>query len=58
MAEVELICDRAIILHEGVVRAEELRGALRQASPTLSQGFFKLLEGPRADPASSLVHHA
>ena len=48
MAEVELICDRAIILHEGIVRAEGSLEALCEASgaATLSQGFFKLLEGP------------
>jgi sodium transport system ATP-binding protein len=47
MAEVELICDRAIILHEGVVRAEGTLKDLTEASgaATLSQGFFTLLEG-------------
>jgi sodium transport system ATP-binding protein len=45
MAEVELICDRAVILHEGVVRAEGTLQALTEASgaATLSQGFFTLL---------------
>jgi sodium transport system ATP-binding protein len=45
MAEVELICDRAVILHEGTVRAtgtlDELTAASGAAS--LSQGFFELL---------------
>ena len=45
MAEVELICDRAVILHEGVVRASGSLEELTHASgaATLSQGFFKLL---------------
>ena len=47
MAEVELICDRAVILHEGVVRAEGTLQALTEVSgaSTLSQGFFALLGG-------------
>jgi sodium transport system ATP-binding protein len=48
MAEVELICDRAVILHEGIVRAEGTLETLTEASgaATLSQGFFTLLGGP------------
>ena len=47
MAEVELSCDRAVILHEGVVRAEGTLEALTEASgaSTLSKGFFQLLGG-------------
>ncbi|MEZ4264871.1 MAG: ABC transporter ATP-binding protein [Myxococcota bacterium] len=45
LAEVELICDRAAIIHHGQIKAEGTLEALREASgaPTLAQGFFALL---------------
>lgn len=45
LAEVELICDRAAIIHHGRIRAEGTLDALREASgaDTLARGFFTLL---------------
>ena len=51
MAEVELICDRAAIIHNGTVRAEGRLEELQAQSgaPSLSQGFLALL-GEDGDP--------
>ncbi|MCB9729247.1 MAG: ABC transporter ATP-binding protein [Deltaproteobacteria bacterium] len=45
LAEVELICDRAAIIHHGRIRAEGSLEELREASgaDTLARGFFTLL---------------
>lgn len=45
MAEVELICDRAVVLHEGTVRAVGTLAELQRTSgaTTLTQSFFDLL---------------
>jgi len=48
MAEVELICDRAMILHQGTVRAAGTLDELQRASgaATLTASFFDLLFAP------------
>lgn len=45
LAEVELICDSAAIIHHGQIKAEGTLDALRRASgaETLARGFFALL---------------
>ncbi len=50
LAEVELICDRATIIHEGRVRAEGTLEELleRSGASTLGQGFLCLLEAAGA----------
>jgi len=45
LAEVELVCDRAVILHHGEVRHDDTLEALARAggAASLSAGFFRLL---------------
>ena len=48
MAEVELICDRAAVIHRGRIRCDGTLDELRAlgGEPSLTAGFFKLLGEP------------
>jgi len=55
MAEVELICDRAAIIHEGKVRCQGTLDELRDlgGESSLSAGFFRLLGEDVGSPESA-----